>query len=147
MIDASRNHFSVSLDPEELSFISFTAYASSKENAALVRSLQSGQTKEDPFIDCFLPEKSGQKDTAASFAVLYYQFTYHIGGRCINPWTAGQLPFWDETDLETLLSMNKDDAAAKLQDIAERYSNDSITVNILPEGILFEAMDERSNRQ
>lgn len=55
--------------------------------------------------------------------------------------------FWDETDLETLLSMNKDDAAAKLQDIAERYSNDSITVNILPEGILFEAMDERSNRQ
>ena len=56
----------------------------------------------------------------------------------------GVQDFWNETDLEEMLNMTKDDVISKLKEIAEEYSNDDISITIHEDSVGFEKMDERN---
>lgn len=51
--------------------------------------------------------------------------------------------FWEETTIDDLLKMTKNDILQELQKIAELCSNDKIVFVINKEYIYYEGMDER----
>lgn len=52
--------------------------------------------------------------------------------------------FWNETPLDNLLSMSKDDVAMYFTSLADEYSNNLIKITIDKEQIHFENVDERA---
>ena len=51
--------------------------------------------------------------------------------------------FWDKTDLEGLLQMNKQDVSARLQTLAKECSTESIIIFVDAEQVQFESINER----
>lgn len=157
-LDTAWNDFAVSLTPEELSFVTLTVNYSGSENAALIKSSRTGEPKEDIGFSDSLPEKTLEKEgQTVVWCSLYYQGSYHITDdsrmtvgerdRCVGGVISDIQKYWDETSLDELLTMSKQDILAKLEGIAAQYSNDLITISIIPDQVSFDVMNERSNNE
>ena len=153
-IDIAQQDFSVNLDSDELSFVALTTWLSGVENAKYVQSINTGRKEEDPGYNQYLPSKTAEENGYGAWCDLFYQFSYHIADKetltvgerdyCIGSMMNGVQDFWNETDLEEMLSMTKDDVISKLKEIAEEYSNDDISITIYEDSVGFEKMDERN---
>ena len=153
-IDIAQQDFSVNLDSDELSFVALTTWLSGVENAKYVQSINTGRKEEDPGYNQYLPSKTAEENGYNAWCDLFYQFSYHIADKetltvgerdyCIGSMMNGVQDFWNETDLEEMLSMTKDDVISKLKEIAEEYSNDDISITIYEDSVGFEKMDERN---
>lgn len=51
--------------------------------------------------------------------------------------------FWDKTELDILLGMDKSEIVKELQKIAESYSTEQLGITIMEDYVSFECMDER----
>ena len=153
-IDIAQQDFSVKLDSDELIFVALTTWLSGVENAKYVQSINTGRKEEDPGYNQYLPSKTAEENGYGAWCDLFYQFSYHIADKetltvgerdyCIGSMMNGVQDFWNETDLEEMLSMTKDDVISKLKEIAEEYSNDDISITIYEDSVGFEKMDERN---
>ncbi len=153
-IDTAQQDFSVNLDSDELSFVALTTWLSGVENGKYVQSINTGRKEEDPGCNQYLPSKTAEENGYNAWCDLFYQFSYHIADKetltvgerdyCIGSMMNGIRDFWNETDLEEMLSMTKDDVISKLKEIAEEYSNDDISITIYEDSVGFEKMDERN---
>ncbi len=153
-IDIAQQDFSVKPDSDELSFVALTTWLSGVENAKYVQSINTGRKEEDPGYNQYLPSKTAEENGYNAWCDLFYQFSYHIADKetltvgerdyCIGSMMNGIRDFWNETDLEEMLSMTKDDVISKLKEIAEEYSNDDISITIYEDSVGFEKMDERN---
>ena len=153
-IDTAQQDFSVNLDSDDLSFAALTTWLSGVENGKYVQSINTGRKEEDPGYNQYLPSKTAEENGYGAWCDLFYQFSYHIADKetltvgerdyCIGSMMNGVQDFWNETDLEEMLSMTKDDVISKLKEIAEEYSNDDISITIYEDSVGFEKMDERS---
>ena len=153
-IDIAQQDFSVNLDSDELSFVALTTWLSGVENGKYVQSINTGRKEEDPGCNQYLPSKTAEENGYNAWCDLFYQFSYHIADKetltvgerdyCIGSMMNGIRDFWNETDLEEMLSMTKDDVISKLKEIAEEYSNDDISITIYEDSVGFEKMDERN---
>ena len=153
-IDTAQQDFSVNLDSDELSFVALTTWLSGVENGKYVQSINTGRKEEDPILNQYLPSKTAEENGYGAWCDLFYQFSYHIADKetltvgerdyCIGSMMNGIQDFWNETDLEEMLSMTKDDVISKLKEIAEEYSNDDISITIYEDSVGFEKMDERN---
>ena len=153
-VDTAQQDFSVSLNSDELSFVALTTWLSGVENGKYVQSINTGRKEEDPGYNQYLPSKTAEENGYGAWCDLFYQFSYHIADKetltvgerdyCIGSMMNGIRDFWNETDLEEMLSMTKDDIVSKLKEIAEEYSNDDISITIYEDSVGFEKMDERN---
>lgn len=153
-IDIAQQDFSVNLDSDELIFVALTTWLSGVENGKYVQSINTGRKEEDPGYNQYLPSKTAEENGYNAWCDLFYQFSYHIADKetltvgerdyCIGSMMNGIQDFWNETDLEEMLSMTKDDVISKLKEIAEEYSNDDISITIYEDSVGFEKMDERN---
>ena len=153
-IDIAQQDFSVKLDSDELTFVALTTWLSGVENGKYVQSINTGRKEEDPGCNQYLPSKTAEENGYNAWCDLFYQFSYHIADKetltvgerdyCIGSMMNGIRDFWNETDLEEMLSMTKDDVISKLKEIAEEYSNDDISITIYEDSVGFEKMDERN---
>ena len=153
-IDIAQQDFSVKLDSDELIFVALTTWLSGVENGKYVQSINTGRKEEDPGYNQYLPSKTAEENGYGAWCDLFYQFSYHIADKetltvgerdyCIGSMMNGIRDFWNETDLEEMLSMTKDDVISKLKEIAEEYSNDDISITIYEDSVGFEKMDERN---
>ena len=153
-VDTAHQDFSVNLDSDELSFVSLTTWLSGVENGKYVQSINTGRKEEDPGCNQYLPSKTAEENGYNAWCDLFYQFSYHIADKetltvgerdyCIGSMMNGVQDFWNETDLEEMLNMTKDDVISKLKEIAEEYSNDDISITIYEDSVGFEKMDERN---
>ena len=153
-IDIAQQDFSVKLDSDELIFVALTTWLSGVENGKYVQSINTGRKEEDPGCNQYLPSKTAEENGYNAWCDLFYQFSYHIADKetltvgerdyCIGSMMNGIRDFWNETDLEEMLSMTKDDVISKLKEIAEEYSNDDISITIYEDSVGFEKMDERN---
>ena len=153
-VDTAQQDFSVNLDSDELSFVAITAWLSGVENGKYVQSINTGRKEEDPGYNQYLPSKTAEENGYNAWCDLFYQFSYHIADKetltvgerdyCIGSMMNGVQDFWNETDLEEMLNMTKDDVISKLKEIAEEYSNDDISITIHEDSVGFEKMDERN---
>ena len=153
-IDIAQQDFSVKLDSDELIFVALTTWLSGVENGKYVQSINTGRKEEDPGYNQYLPSKTAEENGYNAWCDLFYQFSYHIADKetltvgerdyCIGSMMNGIRDFWNETDLEEMLSMTKDDVISKLKEIAEEYSNDDISITIYEDSVGFEKMDERN---
>ena len=154
--DITYQDFSVDLSSDELSFVTLTAWLSRVENGKHVESHYTGQAEEDPSYNQYLPLKTTEENGyGGAWCDLYYQFSYHIADK--QTLTVGERDehignmlceiqsFWSRTDIEEILSMTKDDIAAKLRGIAAECSDADITITIREDSVWFEKMDERSS--
>ena len=154
-LDAAWNDFAVSLTPEELSFVTLTVNCSGAENAVMIISERTGEPEKAPSIGGNPLIKEAFDSNGNVYCSLYYQMSYHISDkskitvgerdRCVGGVINGIQKFWDETSIDELLGMSKDDMIAKLQGFANQYSNNLITITFEPtfEGFGFEQIDER----
>ncbi|MFA9466646.1 MAG: M56 family metallopeptidase [Velocimicrobium sp.] len=154
-IDTAWNDFAVSLTPEELSFVTLTINRSGAENAAMIISERTGEPEKAPSIGGNPLIKEAFDSNGNVYSSLYYQMSYQISDkskitvgerdRCVGGVINGIQKFWDETSIDELLGMSKDDMLAKLQGFANQYSNDLITITFEPtsEWFGFEQIDER----
>ena len=153
--DVAYQDFSVDLSSDELSFVTLTTWLSRVENGKHVQSHYTGQAEEDPSYNQYLPLKAtGEDGHGGAWCDLYYQFSYHIADKqtltvgerdnCIGNMLRGIEDFWNRTDMEEMLSMEKDDMVSKLQGIAAEYSDENIAITIRGDSVWFEKMDERN---
>ena len=77
----------------------------------------------------------------------YSGFLYIISqerDRCVGGMIHAVQEFWNETPLDDLLYMSKDDITVYLSSLADEYSNDLMEVTVNKEWIHFESLDERA---
>lgn len=152
--DIAWQDFSVSLNSDELSFVTLTTWLSGVENAKYVQSNYTGRQEEDPGHNRYLPSKTKEENGYGAWCDLFYQFSYHIADKQtltvgerddrIGNMMNGIQDFWNRTDIEEMLSMTEDDIVSRLKAIAAEYSNADITITILEDFTGFEKMDERN---
>lgn len=151
--DTARNDFRIKLTADELSFVKLTVFLSGMENGKYVQSNYTGQEKESPVCDEYLPQKTITENGNAAWCSLYYQFSYSISDpqnvtvgerdNCIGEMINAVHKFWNDTDIENILQMSEQDIVTEIQTIAMVHSTDDITISTGEEQIHFECMDER----
>jgi len=150
--DTGWNDFQVILNNEELSFVKFTVFLSGMENGKAIQSVFAGQPI-SPYYDEKLPQRTTEENGIAAWCSLYYQFSYSISDtetitvgerdRQIKGMINAVQTFWNDTDLESMLKMNKNDIVKELEKIAAAHSSSHITITINEKQVHFECMDER----
>ena len=152
-VDWNDNH--INLRDEEQFFVRVTVYLSGTENGRFVQSNYTGNPEEDPVYNEYLPQKLvNDESRRPAWCDLFYQFSYHITDRdmitigerdhCINGMISAIHDFWSETPLDDLVLMTKDEVAAQLVLMAEKFSTEGIIISIDTNRVHFENMDERS---
>ncbi len=152
--DLAWNDCQVPLAPEEQAFVQTSIRLSCMENAKLVQSHYTGQPEEDPMIDERLLPKQTADGTAC--CDLYCQFFWHIADRdqltvrqrdqAAGGLLAAVWNFCEETDLNEVPDLTKEEVVSLLGDLAREYSTDLITLSVREDGIGFETMDKRELR-
>ncbi|MBD5515534.1 MAG: hypothetical protein HDR06_13080 [Lachnospiraceae bacterium] len=152
--------FRVNLSEEDKAFITRTVRLSGRENAMVVRSLYRGKTEEeaeDVSIGDTLTKNPGDEAPQLTWCQMYYSFSYHVSDkekvtvgerdRAVGGMSDGIEDFWEQTDIEELLKMDKSDIIVKLNELAKKYSTRNITITVAKDDqIGFECMDEREVR-
>lgn len=152
--DIGTNSYSMPLTAEEKEFLDVTINASANENAMLVQSIRMDIPRQDAEIaGDFTKEPENDTNGNRAFCNLFYTATYHIPDEkkitvkqrddaVLGVKNAIQ-SFWDSTDINTLLAMNKNDMLKKLNEIAKNYSNNLISIEMSADNYVFEHIDER----
>lgn len=152
--------FRVNLSEEDKEFVTRTVRLSGTENAMVVRSLYRGKTEEeaeDVSIGDSLTKNPGDEAPQLTWCQMYYSFSYHVSDkekvtvgerdRAVGGMLDGIEDFWEQTDIEELIKMNKSDIIEKLNELAKKYSTKNITITVARDDqIGFECMDEREFR-
>ncbi|MDE7130294.1 MAG: hypothetical protein K2O65_00645 [Lachnospiraceae bacterium] len=152
--------FRVNLSEEDKEFVTRTVRLSGTENAMVVRSLYRGKTEEeaeDVSIGDSLTKNPGDEAPQLTWCQMYYSFSYHVSDkekvtvgerdRAVGGMLDGIEDFWEQTDIEELIKMNKSDIIEKLNELAKKYSTRNITITVARDDqIGFECMDEREFR-
>lgn len=152
------NDFRVDLSEEDKEFVTCTVGLSGIENAMVVRSLHQGKSEEeaeDVSIGDTLTKNPGAEAPQYTWCQMYYVFSYYVKDkekvtvgerdRTVGGMLDGIEDFWEETDIEELLKMDKNDIIKKLNELAAKYSTRNITITVAEEDrIGFECYDERS---
>ncbi len=96
-------------------------------------------------------DKSNEK--APMWCDFGYRFLYHIANqetltvgerdRCIGGMITAVEKFWNDTTLDDLLTMTKDDVISCLNSLAAEYSTDDIVITISAEHVHFDHTEER----
>ncbi len=151
--DVKWDDFSVDLTDEELSFVNLTVFFSGMENGKAIQSARAGTETYSPYYGEYLPQKTAYKNGFPAWCELYYQFSYSISDpksvtvgerdNCIGKMISAVRDFWNGTDIEKILKMDKRNIAAELRKIAAVHSTDNIKISVNEEHIHFERMDER----
>ena len=154
--DVIWDDYAVELLPgDDWAFASFTCRLSGTENGQMIRALHTGNPEEDPGWSRNLPEKFEEEDgIRTAWCDLYYDISYHISNK--SAVTVGQRDaavvgmmhaidtFWRDTDLDTLLTMTKEDVAARFNTWARESSAENIRINpVTGDNLHFEHADER----
>lgn len=149
--DVGYHDFAVPLTQEELFFVTVSANYSHMENAKSIQSHYTGREEEDPYVNQDLGYKDMVERGRGAYADLWYQFSYHVNDRsritvgardrCIDGMISEIQGFWNETGVETLLTLEEDDMALILQQIADANSTEQLMLHI--EAVCFETNDER----
>lgn len=152
--DTIWNDFRVDLSDKDKEFIVRTVSLSGSENGMAVRSQYTGKPEEDVALADDLTKTPDGEEAAYVWCHMYYGFSYHISDkenvtveerdRCVGSMLEGIQEFWDQTDIEDILKMDKADIIKKLNELARNYSTDNVTITVSAEDqIGFECMDER----
>ena len=153
--DVLWNDCAVDLTDEEWDFISHTCHLSGVENAMMIRSLYTGQPEDDPGFAANLPMLSQEVNGAtAAWCDLYYDLCYHISDkstvtvgerdRCTAAMMDAINAFWQDTDIDTLLTMTKSDVVARFNTWAADCGTEHVAFHHVTEDqIHYECMDER----
>lgn len=156
--DTIWDDFRVDLSGADKEFIIRTVALSGNENAMSVRSSYTGKAEEDVTLGDDLTKSPEGDEAQYVWCHMYYQFSYHVSDkekvtveerdRSVGGMLDGIQEFWEQTDIEDILKMDKGDIVKKLNELAEEYSTRNVTITIGAEGrIGFECMDERSLMQ
>ena len=148
------NDFQVSLSAEELAFIRLTMFLSGTENGNFVQSNFTGDVVADPVYQESLPQKVDKSnEKVPMWCDFGYHFSYHIADqetltvgerdRCIGSMITGVEKFWNDTSLDDLLPMTKDNVISRLTALAAEYSTNDIVINISAEQVHFDHIEER----
>lgn len=149
--------FRVNLAAEDKAFVTRTVRLSGIENGTLIRSLYRGETEEeaeDASIGATLTKNPGEEAPQHTWCQMYYSFSYHVSDkekvtvgerdRAVGGTLDGIEDFWNQTDIEELLKMEKSDIIQELNDLAAKHSTRNIKITIAKDDqIGFECMDER----
>lgn len=149
--------FRVNLAAEDKAFVTRTVRLSGIENGTLIRSLYRGETEEeaeDASIGATLTKNPGEEAPQHTWCQMYYSFSYHVSDkekvtvgerdRAVGGMLDGIEDFWNQTDIEELLKMEKSDIIQELNDLAAKHSTRNIKITIAKDDqIGFECMDER----
>lgn len=152
--DTLWNDFSVSLSEEEISFIRLTVFLSGRENGVLMRSIYTGTPAADPEYQASLPQKTDMSNERFPvWCDFGYSFSYHIANqdiltvgerdRCIGGMINAVEKFWNDTTLNDLLTMTKDDVISRLNSLAAEYSTNDIVITISAEQVHFDHTEKR----
>ena len=152
--DCAWNDYQVYLNEDDLSFVRLTVYLSGQENGKYVQSQYTGRPEIDPLYEEYLPQRHAEGERKhVAWCDLYYQFSYHIADketvtvgerdRCVGGMICAVQKFWNETPLDDLLKMTKEDIVLRLTSLATEYSNDKIAITIIADRVHFENVDER----
>ncbi len=151
--DVGYHDFKLPLTEEERRFVICSTNFSGMENAKYVQSNYTGREETEPSLDRYLPEKTTIENDRSSWCDLYYRFSWKIMDK--ETLTVGERDrriagllediqrFWDETELDILLEMDKSEIVKELQEIAESYSTEQLGITIMEDYVSFECMDER----
>lgn len=148
------NDFQVSFSEEELAFIRLTVFLSGTENGEFVQSNYTGDPMVAPAYQESLPQKVDKSnEKAPMWCDFGYRFLYHIANqetltvgerdRCIGGMITAVEKFWNDTTLDDLLTMTKDDVISCLNSLAAEYSTDDIVITISTEHVHFDHTEER----
>lgn len=148
------NDFQVSLSKEEHEFIRLTAFLSGTENGKFVQSNYTGDPVTDPVYQKSLPQKEDKSDQKSPLWCDFgYRFSYHIANqqaltvgerdRCIGGMIIAVEKFWNDTTLDVLLTMTKDDVISRLNSLATEYSANDIAITISTGQVHFDHTEER----
>ncbi len=143
----------VRLSEDERNFIRLTVLLSGTENGRFVQSSYTGALA-DPMYQASLPQK---KDTSNGRFPVWCDFGYCFSYQTANQETltigerdrlvggmiAAVEKFWNDTKLDDLLTMTKDDVISHLNSLAAEYSTDDIVITISAEQIHFDHTEER----
>ena len=153
--DVIWNDFNQELTTDARTFASITCYFSGAENGQMVRALYTGGPEQDPGWARNLPMKYNKKDGIVNaWCGLYYDISYHISDKssatvqerdaCVGGMMNAVSAFWQETDLDTLLTMTEDDVVRQFNAWAEEASTENVKINsVTADDIHFEPYDER----
>ena len=153
--DVIWNDFNQELTTDVRTFASITCYFSGAENGQMVRALYTGGPEQDPGWSRNLPMKYNKKDGIVNaWCGLYYDISYHISDKssatvqerdaCVGGMMNAVSAFWQETDLDTLLTMTEDDVVRQFNAWAEEASTENVKINpVTADDIHFEPYDER----
>lgn len=151
--DVSYNDFSVPLTADERCFVLLSVNLSGIENAKHIQSNYTGRVEEAPSYDCYLPQKTDEKNGSSAWCELYYQFSYQISNKetltvgerdhCIGGMMTDIQRFWEKLDIDCLLETEKEDVVKELQKIADSYSTELLAITIKEDQVAFERMNER----
>ena len=148
------NDFHVSLSEEELNFIRLTVFLSGTENGEFVQSNYTGGPVADPVYQESLPQKVDKSnEMAPMWCDFGYRFSYRIANketltvgerdRCVGGMITAVEKFWNDTTLDDLLTMTKDDVISRLTALAVEYSTDDVAITINAEQVHFDHTEER----
>ena len=155
--DRSWNDFRVNLSKEDKEFVTCTIGLSGLENAMMIRSLYRGKSEEeaeDVSIEDVLTKDPGEEASQYTWCQMYYSFSYHVSDKkkvtvgerdlAVGGMLDGIEDFWEQTDIEELLKMEKRDIIEKLDDLAAKHSTRNVKITVAEDDrIGFECMDER----
>ena len=139
---------------EELAFIRLTVFLSGTENGEFVQSNYTNDPVADPvYQESLLQKADKSNEKAPMWCDFGYRFSYHIANeetltvgerdRCIGGMITAVEKFWNDTTLDDLLSMTKDDVIAHLNSLAAEYSTNNIVITISAEQVHFDHTEER----
>ncbi|MCM1385718.1 MAG: M56 family metallopeptidase [Bacillus sp. (in: Bacteria)] len=154
-IDRALQDYAVSLSDEEMTFVSLTVWASGMENGEYVRSIKKSEPEKDPVVTIHFPDKIEYGNGyELAYCSMEYAFSYHIADkesvtirerdRCVGSMMNAVQQFWENTDINNALAMNKEDISKRLEEISAQYSSDKVIINVLPDKVFYESMDERN---
>lgn len=152
--DRAWHDYHVALSDEEKSFAALTVWASEIENWEFIKSLNTGNPKQDPVVgDNGLEKEEVSASGSRAWCSLCYQFSYHIADektvtvgerdRSVGGMINGIQKFWDKTSLDDMLGMSERSILKKLRKIAAKHSSSRITFTVLADRTKFECIDER----
>lgn len=154
--DVIWNNYTADLTEEERAFVALTCRHSGTENGMMIRALHTGKAEQDPGFAASLPERTIERDgIVMAWCDLYYDVSYHISDKsavtvgerdaCVGGMLRAISTFWQDTDMEDLLTMTEEDVAARFNAWASECSTEGVTfLPITADNIQFESMDERS---
>ncbi len=150
--------FRVNLSEEDKAFVTRTIRLSGLENAMMIRSLYNGKSAaeaEDVSIGDTLTKDPGAGAPQYTWCQMFYSFSYHVSDqkkvtvgerdRAVGGMLDDIEDFWEQTDIEELLKMDKSDMIKQLNELAAKNSTGNIRITVAEEdGIGYECMDERT---